>query len=422
MPAAAMADLQAPETTLTGWFRLNDCDPAAHDLLYPDLPKRYVWNKGTRQWKLRQRGHPPLGRIELHMMHMMPFTPQDVRQQLRRMGQPWPAGFPDLEEPVVLPGQECELIQQQRRYDREALRHEVAALMPLMNAEQRRLYEGIMRAVNGDPPLQPLQGGQHRRNVFFVYSPGGCGKTFMFKLLLASIRSQGKIALAIASSGIASLLMDGGTTAHSRFKIPINLTAESLCRVDAQSDAAALLRATSAIVWDEAPMAHKHCYEAVDRTMRDVMRTDAQAAQQLFGGKVVILGGDFRQVLPVVKHGTRAGIVGAGLNSSHLWPHIKVVRLQTNMRVQQLAGTDPEQAQQQQEFADLLLAVGEGRDGTLFKIPPGMALPGTNYKQMVARVFGDPEHDAAARTQEALLGRAILAPKNDDVNAINDFV
>ncbi|GFH25992.1 ATP-dependent DNA helicase [Haematococcus lacustris] len=71
--------------------------------------------------------------------------------------------------------------------------------------------------------------------------------------------------------------MDSGTTTHSRFKIPINLTADSLCRVEALSDVATLLRATSAIIWDEAPMAHKHCYEAVDRTMRDVMRIDRTA-------------------------------------------------------------------------------------------------------------------------------------------------
>ncbi|GFH29192.1 ATP-dependent DNA helicase [Haematococcus lacustris] len=222
-----------------------------------------------------------------------------------------------------------------------------------MNSQQRRLYEGVMRAVNGDPPLL----GQRRSKAYFVYSPGGCGKTFIFDLLLASIRSQGKIALAVASSGIASLLLPGGSTAHSRFKIPIQIHAESFCSVPASSDVAALLRCTHAIFWDEAPMAHKHCFKALDRTLRDLMTTeDEQAAGQLFGGKVVVMGGDYRQVLPVVPRASRAGIVAAGLQSSSLWGHIKVVRLQSNMRVQQLAGTDPEQAQRQQEFADLLLA------------------------------------------------------------------
>ena len=51
------------------------------------------------------------------------------------------------------------------------------------------------------------------------------------------------------------------------------------------------------VLWDEGPMAHKHCYSAVDRTLRDLCGVD-----KLFGGKVVVVGGDFRQCLPVVRH------------------------------------------------------------------------------------------------------------------------
>ena len=44
------------------------------------------------------------------------------------------------------------------------------------------------------------------------------------------------------------------------------------------------------------------CFEAFDKTLRDVMRTINEGnSQQVFGGKVVVLGGDFRQILPVVK-------------------------------------------------------------------------------------------------------------------------
>lgn len=67
------------------------------------------------------------------------------------------------------------------------------------------------------------------------------------------------------------------------------------------SDVAALVREAKLIVWDEAPMTHKHVFEAVDRTLRDVMRVASPELQHRpFGGKVVVLGGDFRQVLPVV--------------------------------------------------------------------------------------------------------------------------
>ena len=53
--------------------------------------------------------------------------------------------------------------------------------------------------------------------MVFVESPGGCGKTFLTNILLSKIRSQGLIALAVASSGIAATLMSGGRTAHSHF-------------------------------------------------------------------------------------------------------------------------------------------------------------------------------------------------------------
>ena len=103
---------------------------------------------------------------------------------------------------------------------------------------------------------------------------------------------MGLIALPVASSGIAALLMDGGRTAHSRFKIPIDIAADSRCHLPVQSEAARLVREASIIVWDEAPMAHKFCYGAVDRTLKDIMQNDLP-----FGGKVFVMAGDFRQVL-----------------------------------------------------------------------------------------------------------------------------
>lgn len=69
-----------------------------------------------------------------------------------------------------------------------------------------------------------------QNNVFFVDGPGGTGKTFLYKALLAHVRALGHIALAVASSGIAALLLDGGVTAHSRFKIPIKIKPDSTCR------------------------------------------------------------------------------------------------------------------------------------------------------------------------------------------------
>jgi hypothetical protein len=97
---------------------------------------------------------------------------------------------------------------------------------------------------------------------------------------------MGKIALAVASSGIASILLSGGRTSHSRFKIPINIDAQSRCDISAQSDLAQLLQHTALIVWDEAPAQHRHCFEAVDRTLQDLRKND-----QYFGGVTMVFAG-----------------------------------------------------------------------------------------------------------------------------------
>jgi len=59
--------------------------------------------------------------------------------------------------------------------------------------------------------------------IIFLDAPGGTGKTFLLNLILAEIRSKNEIALAVASSGIASTLLDGGRTAHSALKLPLNV-------------------------------------------------------------------------------------------------------------------------------------------------------------------------------------------------------
>jgi ATP-dependent DNA helicase PIF1 len=102
----------------------------------------------------------------------------------------------------------------------------------------------------------------------------------------------GKIALAVASSGIAALLLHGGRTAHSRFKIPIDSIHDtSTCSISMQSGLAKLIQNAEFIVWDEISMASKLQLDCVDRTIRDITKIDSP-----FGGKVVVLAGDFRQV------------------------------------------------------------------------------------------------------------------------------
>jgi hypothetical protein len=78
--------------------------------------------------------------------------------------------------------------------------------------------------------------------VFFVDSPVGTSKTFLYMCLIATVHSEGLIVVATATSGIAALIMPGSHTAHSIFKIPIKISDGSICKFSKQSDMADLLR------------------------------------------------------------------------------------------------------------------------------------------------------------------------------------
>ena len=100
--------------------------------------------------------------------------------------------------------------------------------------------------------------------------------------------------LAVASSGVASLLLPGGRTAHSRFRIPLEIKDRTMCNISRGTNLAELVQNSALILWDEAPMTHRRCFEAVDKSMRDVLSVDDSSKKTLpFGGKTVVLGGDF---------------------------------------------------------------------------------------------------------------------------------
>uniref|UniRef100_A0A0D3AV46 ATP-dependent DNA helicase n=1 Tax=Brassica oleracea var. oleracea TaxID=109376 RepID=A0A0D3AV46_BRAOL len=115
------------------------------------------------------------------------------------------------------------------------------------------------------------------------------------------LRSRKQIVLPVASSGIAAFLLPNGRTAHSRFNIPLKLSEDKLCNIKPGTMLAELIEKTDLIIWDEAPMTHKHAFEALDKTLKDIMsKKNPPAKDMTFGGKTVLLGGDFRQFLPLI--------------------------------------------------------------------------------------------------------------------------
>lgn len=126
--------------------------------------------------------------------------------------------------------------------------------------------------------------------------------------------------MAVASSGIAALLLPGGRTPHSCFRIPLDIQDDSMCAIKKNTHLAELIQQSSLIIWDEAPVNHKHCFETFDRTLRDIMSSINQDSVSMqFGGITVVLGGDFRKTLPIIPNARKQQILNASITRSHLW-------------------------------------------------------------------------------------------------------
>uniref|UniRef100_K3YCB4 ATP-dependent DNA helicase n=2 Tax=Setaria italica TaxID=4555 RepID=K3YCB4_SETIT len=277
---------------------------------------------------------------------------------------------------------------------------EDVGLSDSLNKEQRAAYEEIMSKVDTE------QG-----DLFFVGGPGGTRKTFLYRALLGTLRNQNKLAIATATSGVAASIMPGGRTAHSRFKIPLTLEDGGCCSFTKQSGTAKLLQQASLIIWDEASMAKRQAMEALDNSLRGIMgRQDLP-----FGGKIVVFGGDFRQVLLVVRKGSRAQIVDASLRRSYLWESMHHLKLVRNMR-----------AQSDLWFAEYLLRIGGGTeevngDGDVC-LPDDICVPysGDSEKDLdmlIECIF--PNLNANMTNKDYITSRAILSTRNDWVDNIN---
>jgi hypothetical protein len=79
-----------------------------------------------------------------------------------------------------------------------------------------------------------------------------------------------------------------------------------MCNIKKNTHLAKLIAQTSLIIWDEAPVNHKYCFEALDRSVRDILLdTNPVAQNSFFGGITVVFGGDFWQTLPVIQNLTK---------------------------------------------------------------------------------------------------------------------
>ena len=205
-------------------------------------------------------------------------------------------------------------------------------------------------------------------------------------------------------------------------KAPLKPTNDSTLSISSQSNLATLIRRTKLLLIDEATMLDRYLLEAMDRTLRDIMQTP----EKPFGGKIVILAGDFRQCLPVVPGATRAGTVEHCINQSHLWSNFIMLNLTRNMRVDASGDQDLE------EFDRWTLNIGNGEIDPVNlpqnliateirpNSPKNKLSEGNAMKEFCQKIFPDLQENIA--NPNFLNGRSILATTNKEVSMLNDIV
>ncbi|XP_057719327.1 uncharacterized protein LOC130933725 [Arachis stenosperma] len=171
-------------------------------------------------------------------------------------------------------------------------------------------------------------------------------------------------------------------------------------------------------------MISKYCYKALDKCLRDILRcSDLYNAHLPFGGKVVVLGGDFRQILPVILRGSRQDIIQSSINSSYLWHNCKVLKLTKNMR---LSLGENNNIQELRNFTEWLLKIGDGLAGdttdgeSIIHIPSDILIKNSETVLDDLIDFVYPNMLSNLSVEIYFKDRAILAPTLDfcvtDVN------
>ena len=152
---------------------------------------------------------------------------------------------------------------------------------------------------------------------------------------------------------------------------------------------AVLIRQSSLIIWDEAPMANRAVLACVDETCRRIMQSSLP-----FGRKVVVLLGDFRQTCLVIRKGTKVEVINASISHSVVWPEFTIHHLIT-----------PIQNAKDPPFSAFVDAIGDG-------CGPEVSFQGLQHAKCALDIiqFVFPQNIIGSPT--LCLKHSILAPTN----------
>ncbi|CAN0839971.1 hypothetical protein LINGRAHAP2_LOCUS2707 [Linum grandiflorum] len=374
------------KTMLTEWFTLNRTCPSARKYTYADITHAFKWNPDFSQWTVRKKGFA-IGRVA----SVPPKCGDGLYLRMLLTKIPGALSYEDL------------------------------------RTVNNILYDDFQKVCQA---LGLLSTDDEWNDVMAEVTHWGMANvirtTFVSLLMFCNVTSP------TALSGIAATLLPGGVTAHSRFKIPIEVEHGSTCSIKKGTALARLMQQASLIVWDEAPMVHRLSFEAVDRTLCDVMNIPTEGPNyKPFGGKTVILGGDFRQTLPVITDGSRGDKLAACLTRSYLWNHCILLELHANMRIND-SEVNRNQHFHGMNFSDWVLALGDGKLGNIqsststhndrIQLPQQFVLPASPnpIAALVDRVY--PNIYNSYQNVAYIRNRAIVTPTNNIVTEINDYV
>uniref|UniRef100_A0A1B0DLN1 ATP-dependent DNA helicase n=1 Tax=Phlebotomus papatasi TaxID=29031 RepID=A0A1B0DLN1_PHLPP len=194
----------------------------------------------------------------------------------------------------------------------------------MLNSAQRSAFDSIVTSLRE----RRDEVNTKEARCFFVDGPGGTGKTFLYETLYYYCVVEGFKCIVTAWTGISASLLPTGRTVHSTFKLPLNLTETATCNVRMNSADGQKLEEADIILWDECSMAESRALTAV-----------------------MVMGGDFRQILLVVQYGDRSHILEKCVLENACWPLFRSLKLHRNERA----------AISQKAFATHLNDVGEGR-------------------------------------------------------------
>ena len=219
------------------------------------------------------------------------------------------------------------------------------------NIDQKNVLDRINDAVN-----HRLE--DNYQKLFFIDAPGGTGKTFVCNSIIAKYRSELKVVIAAATSGIASLLLlQPSKTIHSTFGIPLHITESSTSSLKNYSDTGKMLKMSTIIIIDEAPTIGKDVIEIVNKKLQTLMNNEYP-----FGNKIVILAGDFRQTLAIVKHGKKADIISNLIINTDWWSKCETLKLTINERLNQQRIHNNNNFLLTEQFNNFLLKIGKFDD------------------------------------------------------------